>query len=244
MKNVDWKLWDNITFKTHGYRKNFDLVENNESFITEYDGEISEIRIKKRKPPIMIGEYGISVWNIELGNKFGTDFYELLKKYMLEDTYEELLNLVEKNEFNLNKYKKIVLVHTIILRKEYRKRGITEELTEMLYRDFYSDDVVVLMLVKPFQDNTIDADYYLNRKEVLVRESIKPSIQTKVSGAEYYSLGEFIEKDDAEMNEYKLFAVANRCGFQRINESFLFIFTPEKIIKRMLMKQKYSKIKL
>jgi len=241
MKKEDWALWDNITFKTHGYSKNFDLIITNESFITEYDGEISEIRIQEKKPPIMIGEYGVSVWNIELGDKFGTDFNELLKKHVFENTYEELLYLIEKNDFHLHNYKKIVLVHTVILRKDYRKRGLSEELVEMLYRNFYSEDVVIIMLVKPFQDNLIDSDYYFNRKEILIRESIKPLQQTIVSAAEYYSLNEFMEKDDIEMNEYKLFALANRCGFKRLGDSFLFILTPEKIIERMLKKQKYSK---
>ena len=239
MEKQDWNLWNNVTFKTQGYRKNFDIVNTNENFITEYDGTIAEIRLEKRKPPRQIGEYGFSVWNIGLGSRFAVDFNKLIKEHALEDTYSELVRVIKKKEINVKDYKKIVLVHTFILSKDYRKRGITEEFIEMLYRDFYCDDVAIIMLVKPFQDNLIDADFYFNSKYVLVREELKMA-GIAVPAPEYYSLNELTEKTDTEINEYKLFAAAHKCGFQRINESYLFLFTPEKIEERMLEKQEFS----
>jgi len=240
MKRLDWNLWSNITFKTQGYRKNFDLINVNENFITEHDGIISEIRIEKRKPPRQVGEYGFSVWNIGLGKRFAVDFHKLIKEHALEDTYSELVSVIKKKEINVKDYRKIVLVHTFILNKDYRKRGITEEFIEMLYRDFYCDNVAIIMLIKPFQDNPIDADFYFNRKYVLVRESLDFSDAINIPATEYYSLNELTKKKDTELNEYKLFGVANKCGFKRINESHLFLFSPEKIEKRMLEKQKFS----
>lgn len=240
MKIIDWNLWNDITFKTQGYRKNFDLVNANENFITEYDGTISEIRLTKRKPPRPVGEYGFSVWNIGLGKRFAVDFNKLIKEHSFENTYAELIRVIKKGEIDIKEYKKIVLVHTFILHKDYRKHGITEEFIEMLYRDFYCENVAIIMLVKPFQDNPIDADFYLNRKSVLIRESLDISDVIAVPATEYYSLNELINKKDKELNEYKLFAVANKCGFRRINESYLFLFSPEKIEERMLEKQKHS----
>lgn len=239
MKRKDWKLWSNVSFKTQGYRKNFDIINTNENFITEYDGSISEIRLEERKPPRPIGEYGFSVWNIGLGSKFAVDFKKLVKEHAFEDSYKELVRMIKKNKIDIDSYKKIVLVHTLVLNKDYRKRGVTEEFVEMLYRDFYCDDVAIIMLVKPFQDNLIDADFYFNRKHVLIKEELRGHA-IAVPATEYYSLNELLEKTDTEINEYKLFAAAQKCGFQRINESYLFLFTPEKIEERLAKKQKLS----
>jgi hypothetical protein len=50
-----------------------------------------------------------------------------------------------------------------------------------------------------------------------------------------------IKKEDKEMDDYKLFAVAVNSGFSRINDSHLFLFNPEKTIQRLLNKSKPSK---
>jgi len=239
MNRDDWNLWNDITFKTHGYRKNFDMINPNENFITEYDGNICEIRIGKRQPPRPIGEYGFSVWHIGLGKKFAVDFNKLIKQHSFENTYGELINVIKKKEIDIKNYKKIILIHTFILNKNYRKRGITEEFIEMIYRDFYDNDVAIIMLVKPFQDNPIDADVYFNHKSVIIKESFEDSNIIHVPATEYYSLNELIEKKDTELNEYKLFAVAHKCGFKRINDSYLFLFSPEKIEQRMIEKQQF-----
>jgi len=235
----DWNLWNNITFKTQGYRKNFDLVNDNENIITEYEGKISEIRIHEQKPPLIVGEYGFSVWNIALGKKFDADINKLINEHQIENTYSELINVIKKNNYNLYEYKKLVLVHTFILRKDYRKRGLTEEFIEMLYRDFYSDDIAIIALVKPFQNNPIDADFFFNHKFVPVKEKLKALDVVNVPATEYYSLKELVENKDIEMIEYKLFSIANKCGFNRIDDSFLFILSPKKVIERI--EEKYKK---
>jgi hypothetical protein len=239
MNKNNWNLLSNITFKTQNYHRNFDLINVNENFITEYDGTISEVRLNKRKPPRPVGKYGFSIWNIGLGEKFAVDFNLLIKDHAFEDTYHELINIIKKNEININKYNKIVLIHTLILNKDYRKQGITEEFIEMMYRNFYAKDVAIIMLVKPFQDNSIDADFYLNHKRIIIKDSLSNENNINISAFEYYSLNELLEKNDVELNEYKLFNVANRCGFQRINDSYLFIFKPKKIENRISKKQNW-----
>lgn len=239
MNREDWNLWSKITFKTQGYRKNFDMINFNENFITEYEGTVFEIRVDKHKPPRPVGEYGFSVWNIGLGEKFAVNFNKLIKELAFEDTYNELVDLIKKKKINISDYKKIVLIHTFVLRKDYRKRGITEEFIEMFYRDFYCDNVAIIILVKPFQDNPIDTDFFSNRKLVQVRETLDPSETIEIPAIKYYLLNELTKKKDIELNEYKLFAVVSKCGFNRINESHLFIFSPEKIAERMLEKQKF-----
>lgn len=248
MDNKDWNLWSNITFKTQAYRKNFDLVSDDENIITECDGTISEIRISEQKMPLIVGEYGFSIWNLELGRKLGVNFNKLIKEYSIEDTYNELLKMIKEKHLNINDYKKIVLIHTYILRKDYRKRGITEEFIEFLYRDFYDEKIAIIALVKPFQNNPIDADFYLKRKSVEIKDKlIKPNDKSgfteikHVPSVDYYSLNELLEKKDTEINEYKLFSVASKCGFNRIDESHLFFFSPEKIIQRLMDKRKNNK---
>ena len=229
-----WRILADITFKTQGYRKNFDLLSEYDNFITEYDGSITHIRITEHKPPVFVGEYGFSVWNIEMCKKFGANFNHLIEDHMIESTYIELNNVIEQKLFNLEDYKKVIFIHSFILKPDYRKMEITEEFIEMLYRDFYDDNVAIIALVKPFQNNPVDADYYYNNKTILVKEDpVDANKVEKVPATEYYSLGDFERKRDTELNEYKLFALASRCGFGRIGESYLFKFSPEKIIERM-----------
>lgn len=240
MKRQDWKLWNNVTFKTLAYRKNFDIISINENIITLYDGMVSEIRLEKRKPPRPIGEYSFSVWNIGLGKKLNVNLEQLIMAHDSENTYSELFDVIKKNVIDVRNYKKIVFVHTLVLNKDYRKRGITQEFIEMLYRDFYCEDTAIIMLVKPFQNNPIDADFYFNSKAVLIRETFNKSMDFSVSAREYYGLDELAMKTDTEMNEYKLFTIASKCGFKRINDSFLFLFSPENTLERMQKKLNYS----
>jgi hypothetical protein len=242
MNRNDINLWSNLTFKTLGYRRNFDLVSLNENIITLYDGMVSEIRLSERKPPRPVGEYGFSVWNIDLAHKLGVDLERLIKAHDIENVYSEFYNVIKENVIDVHDYKKIVFVHSFVLNKNYRKHGITEEFVEMLYRDFYCDNTAIIMLVKPFQDNPIDADYYFNRKKVKTKESLNEIEDQVVSATEYYSLNELLKKDDRELNEYKLFTVANKCGFSRIDESYLFIFSPEKTLKRLQEKIKNGEV--
>ena len=235
----DWKLWNNITFKTQCYHKNFDVIDTNDKFITEYEGNIGELRLDERKPPRPVGEYGFSVWNIDLGEKFDVNFNKLLQKHAVDDIHNELIDVIQKGEFNINNYKKILLVHILVLNEDYRKRGVTEEFVEMLYKDFYNDDVAIILLVKPFQNNKMIFEYF-HHKQVLVKESLKPSDVIGVPAIKYYSLEKLLNNEDVELNEYKLFSVANRCGFQRISDSYLFLLSPEKIEKRTMEKQEYS----
>lgn len=241
MDTKNWNLWSNITFKTQSYRKNFDLINDNENIITEHDGVISEVRIEQQLPPYIIGEYGFSVWNIGLGKEFNVDFNKLIGEHYIENTYSELTNVIKNNKFDINKYKKLVLVHNLVIHKDYRKHEITEEFIEMLYWDYYGDDVAIIALIKPFQYNPVDADFYLNVMTVKVRGRLRSADFISVPAIDYYSLKELMENTDAELLEYKLFSVASKCGFTRIGDSFLFILNSENIVERM--KEKHEALK-
>jgi len=242
MDSNNWNMLIDITFKTVTYRKNFDLINDSDSFVTEYDGTISHIRIKEQLPPVTVGEFQFSVWNIGLGLKFGVDFIKLLRERKIEDTYAELMKLVDDKTFDILGYNKIILIHTIVLHPDYRKRGVLEEFVELFYRDFYDKQSIIIALVKPFQDNMVDEDYYNRQRTVEVREIYGDPKNVKYIPAKtYYELSKFLKKEDAELNEYKLFTSATKCGFKRLGDSHLFVFTPEIAINRMVQKFKHIK---
>ena len=237
MNRTDIKIWSNISFKTCAYRKNYDLITINENIITEYDGTVSLLRISEKKSPLIIGEYGFSVWNIELAKMLKINLNKLIAAHNIEDIYEELRFVIKNRLIDINDYKKLVLIHSLVLRADSRKHEIPEEFVEMLYRDFHADNTLIIALVKPFQNNAINFDYYFKRKTVMINNKIG-DVKEKdtIPASEYYSLKEFGDKTDREFNEYKLFSVATRCGFSRIGESFLFRYEPTKTIDRLIDK--------
>ena len=239
-----WDIWDNITFKTISYHKNFDLVNDDESLITEYCGTISLIRLAEYKPPLLMGEFELSTWNIKLGNKFNANINKLIKKHKIEVIYTELMKVIENKDIDINKFNKIVFVNNFILRPEFRKFGLTEELVELLYREHYASGGTIIALVMPLQDNPTDKEYYFEEKFVELRPSLQNYNEIElIQSVEYYCLKDLLDKKDTETNEYKLFSVAAKCGFTRIGESYLFQYSPEKTIERMIEKREY-KLKL
>jgi hypothetical protein len=245
MDRKSWEIWDvlnNITFKTQGYRKNFDLITENENIISEYVGNILMARLSENKPALIIGEYTFSVWDISMSKILKIDLNKLLDAHHMVNAYVELIKMIRAKEININEYDKIVLIHSLVVHPEFRKMGITEEFIEMIYRDYHFDKTAIIAIVQPFQNNVNDLDYYMMQKTVLVRNDYgAPNRSNVLQAAEYYSLQKFIDKTDTEMNEYKLFAVANRCGFNRINSSHLFLLTPDTILERIKKKKEINK---
>ena len=235
MNLYNLELWSNLTFKTVCYRKNFDMITKNEHIFTEYDGNVTMLRLKENSKPLTIGEYGFTMINIGLAKLLNIDYIELIKEYSADSiTYEKLMNCISDKEFNINNYKKIILIHSLVITSKYRKRGVTEEFVEAMYRDFYDKDTAIIALVLPVQNNASDDDYYTNHKSIPVIKKIGGVETTeKVMASEYYSLPDLYEKKDSEYNELKLFSIASKCGFNRIGESNLFQFTPEITIERL-----------
>jgi hypothetical protein len=236
-----WDIWDKTTFKTICYHKNFDLVNDDESLITEYSGTISLIRLAEYKPPLLMGEFELSSWNIGLGKNFNVNFNKLIKSHKREIMYSELIKIIKNNEIDITKFNKIIFIANLVVHPDFRKCGLTEEFIELLYRERYNEGDAIIALVKPLQDNPIDADMYFNQKIVESHLSLQNYNEIEfIPSGKYYSLKELLNEKDVETNEYKLFSVATRCGFNRIGDSYLFFFSPEKTIQRMNEKRNYS----
>lgn len=243
MDEKKWNVLNKITFKTQGYRKNFDLITKNENIITEYVGDISLLRISQKKLPIIIGEYTFSVWDISLARLLNIDLENLLNAHHMIDAYNELSNAINKGIIDVITCNKIVLIHSIVIHSDFRKMEISEEFVESIYRDFHSPETLILAHVRPFQNNIHDLEYYTKFKNVVIPNDFSSENKYKsISAINYYSLQKFIDKPDIEKNEYKIFAVANRCGFTRINDSHIFQLIPDTIINRIKNKKETQKL--
>jgi hypothetical protein len=239
INNRLWQIWDNTTFKITSYCRNFDLINDNESIISEHCGVISLTRLSETKPPIIIGEFEVSTWNIALGKKLNVNFVKLLKCHWVEVMYAELLKAVKNDSFDIMNYDKLILIQNLVIHPEFRKSGMTEEFVEAIYRQYYNEKNAIIAVVKPIQDNPVDSDYYYNIRSVEMRNSLDGDIKV-IPSVTYYKLNEFLDKDDRETNEYKLFAVAVKCGLSRIGDGDLFMFSPEKILQRISAKREYN----
>ncbi|MFW6219413.1 MAG: hypothetical protein ACOC33_00965 [bacterium] len=230
IKLRELELWDKITFKTTTFSKNSDFLLDNEQFISEHDGEVFKINFDDNKPAKLIGEFGLSIWNITLSNYLNVDLLPLIKTYSKDvDSYSELLKIIENNEFDLSSCKKLIVIQYFVLNDEHRKNKITEEFFEYIFRNFYDDtNTKILCLVKPLQYNEMDYDYFFNIKTIIDKTNNK-----KIPAKNFFGLNKYLEKKDRELNEYKLFSVASKCGLKRIGESYLFELKPKKILKRI-----------
>lgn len=241
--NEQYKLWDDLTFKTTTYRKNFDVLIDGENIITEHIGTISKIQMFERKPPIILGDYGFTSLNIKIARDLKINVAELVEEFNPQLAYEQLETIMKYNSFNIYNYDKVIIIQNLVIGKEYRKMGVVEEFIEMLYREYYNEKTAIIALVLPFQYNPFDFEYYNKYKTIPQKDEIGKDIpSTEVLAMKHFSLDKLVEeKDDRETNEYKLFAVADRCGFTRIGDTYLFMYNPEKTQKRLMEKWSYIK---
>jgi hypothetical protein len=237
LKNTTYNktLISNISFKTKCYRKNYDLTIPDEHIITEYEGEISLLRINEKKLPKLIGEFGFSVWDVSLGEFLNINIEELLEAQSDNTTYSNMLSLIKNNEFNYKKYNKILFIHTLIIKEEFRNNEIGEEFVEYIYRDFHNENTAIVFLALPFQYDDNQMEYYSKHKKININEM--DNVQNKtISAYEYYSLDKFMDKNDYELNKLKIYSTTHKYGFDRISNSDLFIMNHHNILNRMLKK--------
>lgn len=243
-ENLKSDLWNRLTFKTVNYSKNFDTIIKNENYITEHEGVITEVRIDDNKPPFIAGEYGFSVFNLKFSRLYNIDLNNVVEEYGDMDSYSELHKLIENNIINFKNIDRLILIHRFMLHSNYRKKEVFDEFIEYMFRDYvFNTNNKMLMLVKPIQLNHMDWDLYKRGKNIKVKHQIgKNSDYDMIPSYQYYGLDEFIKKEDDEFNEYKLFSIASRCGFVRLDDSYLFEFKEDKILRRFEKKNEtYNK---
>lgn len=230
-KLKDMRLYNGLTFKTLLLGKNYDLDIRGDNLISEYDGTITYKDHSNKKKPEDIGEYGISVWNIGLANQLGVDIIgDTLPSNEIIDIYREFEYALDNKTIDLSELmpSKLVFVHNLILKPQYRNKGVVNEFVEFVYRNFYSDiENMVLFLVKPIQTNPLELFYFLENEK---------------KGNNQYQIKKLLEYDDIEMIEYKLFNTARKSGLKRIDdETYLFELIGDEVFERIKKKQESIK---
>ena len=226
----------NLSFKTISYHRNFDFMFAGGNIINEYDGKVSKLRILERNAPLTIGEYIITSWNLKLGRDLNIDIYNILNTHKNEAIYGEFIDLINKKQISIEKYNKIIFIRSFILKKEYRKKHITEEFIEFIYSEFYGEKTLIVVLALPIQYDEVIMDSIIYNNFIEMREKSSNINIEKINSNEYYGMNELISKTDHELNEIKLFLVAQKCGFERIGESHIFKFNPQKTLERLKVK--------
>lgn len=211
-----------ISFKTTIYNKNYDFLEENDNFISQHVGEISKLRIHESKAPIKIGEFELDVLNVGLANEFKCELNEIIEYHQDRETYRELNALIKNGKFSPTKFERIILLHTLFITPEYRKMGVTQEVIEHIFKNYYTQNSIIITLVKPFQYNRIEREIY--------EEQMEHNFEDE------YKLGEFLLRKDVELNYLKLYSLAANCGLVRIDENNLFYLPPVKIKNKIKKK--------
>jgi len=235
------KEWNNITFKSKTYGYTHDTINPNDQFIFEHEGVITMTRIEDNLPPLIIGEFGFSIWNFDMARELGGNLSDHLKLKQVNDSYIEMKKCIANGDLYVHDSESLIVVHNLLIHPKFRKKGIADEFVEYLYKNYLNSATRIIFLVKPLQENEMDYEYYFEQKTIKFRENIGVGSSYRILPAsKYYALSTLIDdKDDDEINHYKLFAIASRCGFRRLGESFLFIFTPDKMKERIALKKKY-----
>lgn len=227
----------NLSFKTISYHRNYDLVVAGENIITEFEGNISKLRITERKLPIIIGQYSFTMWNLKLGRNLNVNIENLLVDHTYEPIYDEFTYLVNNKHISLDLYDRVIFIQTILITKEYRKKHVVEEFIKYLYRNHYDDKILILFFTHPIQNNKLMMNYYINNMYVEIKEKYEDVEVKKIPKVEYFGINDLIlNNPDTELNKIKLFGIAHRLGFECIDESSLFKLNPNKIIDRIRTK--------
>jgi len=225
------RIIENITFKTTTYYRNYEYLSEKENIVTHYDGMLYKLRIIEKKPPLPLGEYEFTIWNIGIGKELGINVNELISNYGEDVVFTDFKNLIKNKNLNTLKYDNLVLISYFILNPDFRKIGLTQEFVKMIYKNFYNKKNAIIVYAKPIQHQLIDeTDFFFKYKLVNIREHINPKYDTpkSIPAIEYYAINQLKKKEDREMNEYKVFSVASKYGFKRIGETNFFILQPTK----------------
>lgn len=221
MFRIKTKSDNYITFKTTSYCRNFDMFDDNDDTVCDVEGRMTKLNTSTTTT---IGIFDYSIINLNLSRLLKYDIKKMLysrgfssgDEYLLE-SFASLFELIKSNNLDTSLYSKLVLVHMLAIKKEYRGLDMVQQFTEYLYRNHYDVNTGILVHVKPFQYNFIGKDNYLDERNV---ESNNKSYLL----CDYFNLEMFSIEDDYEMSNYKLFSIAKKVGFNRVsNDNNIFM---------------------
>lgn len=224
-------IQEKLTFKTNSYYDNYNFPDNEENIITRYDGIVYKTRISEKKLPLQLGEYDFQVWNIKLAKDLNIDAKKILSEYKVDDMLYSFNKIINDDSLDIFEYDKIVFIRYLILNDSYKKMGISKEFTKMIYKNFYDSKTAIISYAKPiqYQDIYVNNENYFNYKSIQIKE--KDTIRS-IPATKYYSFNKLFKKEDRELNGYKVFSVASKCGFNRIDDTDFFIFNTHELTSK------------
>lgn len=234
---------NNIVFKSTSYDRNYDFGLKNDSYVKTIQGYINFIQTGIHRPTMPIGEYLYNVFNVSLAKNNKVNFIELLNDWCeTNEIYIDLIDLFKTNKIDANKYNKIVYIPTLILNDKFRKQNVADEFVKYIKREFYGENVLILFLVKPFQQIEDDFNYFCTERTIEIKayekcdnyvefeanvneinNKSKHSITIyKIPALRYYNLGGELFNTDHEISQYKLYAHAQKLGLTKIDDTNIF----------------------
>jgi hypothetical protein len=230
-----------LSFKFTQYHRNFDFFDIGDSYVNYIDGSISFVSTDGKSYPKQIGEYNIIKFSLNVAREVNVNIKNIIQNND-DEIYDDLKKIIKtKNHINLENYDNLYFINNFILAENYRKKDISFEFFEKIYRMFYNERTLILMLVKPFQYIEDDYEYFLNEKTITIKPDGKNTKNIKIPAGEYYSLKN-LPFDDVEYSTFKLYAQAKNIGLNRIGNTGIFKFQPDVIKNRM--KYKYFELDL
>lgn len=242
-KNKETEIVKNIVFKSTSYDRTYDFDLEYDSYVKTILGYINYIQVNVHRPTMPIGEYMYNVFNVALAKINRVNFMNLLNSYCeTNEIYVDLIDLLKSNKIDVNQYNKIVYIPTIILNEKFRNKNVVSEFIKYIKREFYGENVLILFLVKPFQQIEDDFNYFCSERtieiksyhkccdleefEANVREINNKSKHTitiyKIPALRYYNLNGEMFNIDHEISQYKLYAHAQKLGLIKIDDGNIF----------------------
>jgi hypothetical protein len=237
------KLWYMLKFNDNVRTSNFDTLNSNDNLISEHIGDIKKLRYIDNKAPIPIADFSYSVWNFKLdriiNNKLINVMSDFIKTFIdnglfKNHQYFEIFNAFKNKTLNINTVDRLIIINTLIVHPEYKGKNIPEEFVEFIYKQFNNENDIILSITVPIQNNYEDFNHYNKYKSIEIKNDIKTPT-TIIKAKDYYDLNN-LKSDDEEIDFYKVYSVATRCGFDRINDTNIFILKPKVVLDRLLKK--------
>ena len=108
-----------------------------------------------------------------------------------------------------------------------------EKFTEMIYNTFHDPKTAIIVYAKPIQykDIYVNDENYFNYKSIQFKEK---GLIKSIPATKYYSFNNLSpKKDNKESDVYRVYSVANRCGFNRIENTDFFKYDTNKLISNV-----------
>ncbi len=227
MKKLNLK---NLIFTNSELSTNHNLQAINK-FVTISDNNVMLNKTKERKPNELIGSYKLININNRLHLKLNKNLFNFAG---FRDEYVSSLKVLIENNIDIinERYDNIIFINNLILKKEYRGKGVFEEFVKHIYRTYFNSSTLIVFLIAPIQEYKNLFFLYRVMFKVTIRDSLKSLTLKEIPMDEYYQLKDFDGNYDLEDVKLKLYSLAQKSGLDMYNVEGLFYINETRILKK------------